>query len=459
MAPDYAKIKAAAEGYKADMVRFLRERISHPSESCEEKEVAACIKAELEKLGYDKVEIDGLGNVIGWMGEGDKIIAIDSHIDTVGIGNRENWTADPYEGYETDEIIYGRGGSDQEGGMAAAAYGVRIMKDLGLIPTGYKIMVVGSVQEEDCDGMCWQYIVNKDGIRPEFVISTEPTDGGIYRGHRGRMEIRVDVKGVSCHGSAPERGDNAIFKMADILQDIRALNNNGCSESTAIKGLVKMLEPKYNPEHYEDARFLGRGTCTVSQIYFTSPSRCAVADSCAVSVDRRMTAGETWDSCLQEIRDLPAVKKYGEDVQVSMYMYDRPSWTGEVYETEAYFPTWINRESAAHVKALVDAHKALFGGERIGTPSAMSTRAGRPLTDKWTFSTNGVAIQGRYGIPCVGFGPGAESQAHAPNEITWKQDLVTCAALYAAAISLYPDEEQTGEVTQFRAGKTDNDIK
>ena len=459
MALDYAKIKAAAEGYKADMVRFLRDMISHPSESCEEKEVAACIKAELEKLGYDKVEIDGLGNVIGWMGEGDKIIAIDSHIDTVGIGNRENWTADPYEGYETDEIIYGRGGSDQEGGMAAAAYGVRIMKDLGLIPAGYKIMVVGSVQEEDCDGMCWQYIVNKDGIRPEFVISTEPTDGGIYRGHRGRMEIRVDVKGVSCHGSAPERGDNAIFKMADILQDIRALNNNGCSESTAIKGLVKMLEPKYNPEHYEDARFLGRGTCTVSQIYFTSPSRCAVADSCAVSVDRRMTAGETWDSCLQEIRDLPAVKKYGEDVQVSMYMYDRPSWTGEVYETEAYFPTWINRESAAHVKALVDAHKALFGGERIGAPSAMSTRAGRPLTDKWTFSTNGVAIQGRYGIPCVGFGPGAESQAHAPNEITWKQDLVTCAALYAAAISLYPDEEQTGEVTQFRAGKTDNDIK
>ena len=459
MALDYEAIKKAAEGYKADMVRFLRAMISHPSESCEEKEVVACIKAEMEKLGYDKVEVDGLGNVIGWIGDGEKIIAIDSHIDTVGIGNRENWSADPYEGYETDEIIYGRGGSDQEGGMASAVYSGKIMKDLGLIPAGYKLMIVGSVQEEDCDGMCWQYIVNKDGIRPEFVISTEPTDGGIYRGHRGRMEIRVDVKGVSCHGSAPERGDNAIYKMADILQEIRQLNNNGCSESTEIKGLVKMLDPKYNPEHYEDARFLGRGTCTVSQIYFTSPSRCAVADSCSISVDRRMTAGETWESCLQEIRDLPAVKKYGEDVQVSMYMYDRPSWTGEVYETEAYFPTWINRESAAHVKALVDAHKALFGKERIGAPSSMSTREGRPLTDKWTFSTNGVAIQGRYGIPCVGFGPGAESQAHAPNEITRKQDLVTCAALYTAAINLYPEEEQTGDVTQFRAGKTNNDIQ
>ncbi len=459
MALDYSAIRAAAEGYKDDMVRFLRKMISYPSESCEEKEVIACIKAEMERLGYDRVEVDGLGNVIGWMGEGGKIIAIDSHVDTVGIGNRENWTHDPYEGYETDEIIYGRGASDQEGGLASAVYGVRIMKDLGLIPEGYRIMVVGSVQEEDCDGMCWQYIVNKDGIRPEFVISTEPTDGGVYRGQRGRMEIRVDVRGVSCHGSAPERGDNAIYKMADILQDIRALNNNGCEESTGIRGLVKMLDPKYNPDHYEDARFLGRGSCTVSQIYFTSPSRCAVADSCSISVDRRMTAGETWESCLDEIRNLPAVKKYGEDVQVSMYMYDRPSWTGEVYGTEAYFPTWINREDAAHVKALVDAHVALFGDERIGAPSSMATRRGRPLTDKWTFSTNGVAIQGRYGIPCVGFGPGAESQAHAPNEITWKQDLVTCAALYAAAISLYPTEEKTGDATQFRAGSTDNDIK
>ncbi|MCI6720955.1 MAG: YgeY family selenium metabolism-linked hydrolase [Clostridiales bacterium] len=455
---DLQAIKAAAEGYKADMTAFLREMISHPSESCEEKEVVMCIKAEMEKLGYDKVEIDGLGNVIGWMGEGDKIIAIDSHIDTVGIGNRDNWTADPYQGYEDDEVIYGRGGSDQEGGMASAVYGVKIMKEQGLIPDGYKIMVVGSVQEEDCDGMCWQYIYNKDKIVPEFVISTEPTDGGIYRGHRGRMEIRVDVKGVSSHGSAPERGDNAIYKMADILQDVRALNENPADDSVEIKGLVKMLDPKYNPEHYEDARFLGRGTCTTSQIFYTSPSRCAVADSCSISIDRRMTAGETWDSCLQEIRDLPHVKQYGDDVTVSMYMYDRPSWTGEVYETECYFPTWINKESAAHVQALIDAHHALFGEERIGPDGAMHLRH-RPLTDKWTFSTNGVAIQGRYGIPCVGFGPGAESQAHAPNEITWKQDLVTCAALYAAVPSFYKEENKTDDVAQFRATLTDNDIK
>jgi putative selenium metabolism hydrolase len=445
---DTTKVKQAAQAYEAQMTRFLRDLIAIPSESCEEEGVIKRTIREMEALGFDKAEIDPEGNALGWMGTGDKVIAFDGHIDTVGIGNIANWQKDPYQGYETDDVIYGRGGSDQEGGVVSAVYGAKIMKDLGLIPEGYKILVTATVQEEDCDGLCWQYIHQEDGVTPEFVVSTEPTDGGIYRGHRGRMEIRVDVAGISCHGSAPVRGDNAIYKMAEIVKQIEALNANGCAESDEIKGLVKMLDPKFNPDHYEDARFLGRGTCTVSQIFYTSPSRCAVADSCSVSIDRRMTAGETWQSCLKEIEDLPACKKHG--AKVSMYMYDRPAWTGLVYETECYFPTWINKESAPHVQAVADAHKALYGEERIGHPDSMHLRH-RPLIDKWTFSTNGVSIQGRYGIPCVGFGPGAESQAHAPNEITWKQDLVTCAAVYALIPSLYKGKG-TEDVVQFRAG-------
>ena len=439
---DYDRIKQAAEEYRPAMVSFLRELISQPGESCGEKAHAERILQEMEALGFDEAAIDPQGNVVGYMGQGERIAAFDGHIDTVGIGLRDNWTFDPYEGYETDDEIGGRGGSDQLGGIVSAVYGAKLMKDLALIPEGFRIMVTGTVQEEDCDGLCWQYIHNESGVTPEFVVSTEPTDGGIYRGHRGRMEIRVDVKGVSCHGSAPERGDNAIYKMSDILQDVRALNENGCEHYRRIKGLEKMLYSDFNAESI-DANFLGRGTVTVSEIFYSSPSRCAVADSCSVSLDRRMTAGETFESCLQEIRDLPACKKYADDVTVSMYTYDRPSWTGLVYPTECYFPTWVSSETAPHVQALVRAHKAMFGDQRIGAESAMDKRRGRPLVDKWTFSTNGVSIQGRFGIPCVGFGPGAESQAHAPNEITWKQDLVTCAAVYAAAPSLY--EELTRE--------------
>ena len=304
---DFNAVNAAAEGYREDMVKFLRDLVKIPGESAEEGNKIARAKAEMEKLGFDKIDIDPQGNLLGYMGSGEKLIAFDGHMDTVGIGEMSNWKFDPYDGYETETEIGGRGTSDQEGGIVSAIYGAKIMKDLGLLSEKYTALVTVTVQEEDCDGLCWQYIIKEDGIRPEFVVSTEPTDGGIYRGQRGRMEIKVDVKGVSCHGSAPERGDNAIYKMADILQDVRALNNNGDTESTAIRGLVRMLDPKYNPE-WQEARFLGRGTVTVSQIFHSSPSRCAVADGCTVSLDRRMTAGETWESCLEEIRNLPAVK-------------------------------------------------------------------------------------------------------------------------------------------------------
>lgn len=425
----YKEIKDKSEGYRKDMVAFLRNIVKFKGESCTEKEHVEVIANEMKKVGFDEVKIDPMGNVMGFMGKGDKIITFDGHIDTVGIGNINNWKFDPYDGFEDDEFIGGRGTSDQLGGTVSAVYAAKIMKEMNLIPDGYKIMVVGTVQEEDCDGLCWEYIIKEDKIKPEFVVSSEPTDGGIYRGQRGRMEIKVFVKGISCHGSAPERGDNAIYKMADIIRDIRSLNENG--EDDEIKGLVKMLNPKYNKDA-DAANFLGRGTVTVSQIYYTSPSRCAVADSCYISLDRRMTAGETWQSCIEEIKELPSVKKYAKDVEVTMYQYDTPSYTGLKYPIECYFPTWWLQEDHKVCKAMLNDYHALYGNERIGSKSQVADRKKRPLLDKWTFSTNGVSIMGRNGIPVIGFGPGAEAQAHAPNEVTYKDDLVVCCAVYAA---------------------------
>lgn len=435
---NFEQIKSKSENYKEDMTKFLRDLIAIPGESAEEEGVVKRIEEEMKKVGFDKVEIDPMGNILGYMGTGETLIGFDAHIDTVGIGNRDNWNFDPYEGYETETEIGGRGTSDQLGGIVSSVYGAKIMKDLGLLNEKYTALVVGSVQEEDCDGLCWEYIIKEGKIRPEFVVSTEPTDGGIYRGQRGRMEIRVDVQGVSCHGSAPERGDNAIYKMAEILTNIRDLNENDAADDKEIKGLVKMLDEKHNPE-FKEANFLGRGTVTTSQVFYTSPSRCAVADSCSISLDRRMTSGETWESCLEEIRQLPAVKKY--NATVSMYNYDRPSYTGLVYPIECYFPTWVIPEDHAVTKALEEAYKGLYGTTRIGVAENEEMRKARPLTDKWTFSTNGVSIMGRNGIPVIGFGPGAEAQAHAPNEKTWKSDLVTCAAVYAAVPTLYTEKK------------------
>lgn len=391
------EILELAEKYKPDMSRFLKDMISIPSESCGEREVIQSIKKEMESVGFDKVEIDPMGNILGFIGHGKHVIAMDAHIDTVGVGNPNLWNYNPYEGYEDEEVIVGRGASDQEGGMAAMVYAGKIIKDLGL-EDDYTLVVTGTVQEEDCDGLCWQYIINEDNIRPEFVVITEPTSCNIYRGQRGRMEIKVTTEGVSCHGSAPERGDNAIFKMAPILIELRALGEN---------------------LHRDD--FLGKGTLTVSEVFFSSPSRCAVADRCTISIDRRLTAGEIWQKAIEEIKNLPSVK--ASNAEVSMYSYERPSYTDLVYKTECYFPSWVVPEIHESCKTLVDCYRKLFGSE--------------PLVDKWTFSTNGVSIMGRYNIPCIGFGPGHEDQAHAPNERTWKSELVKCAAMYALIPSLY----------------------
>jgi len=399
---DFNKINDLAENYKPEMTRFLRDMIKLPSESCQEKAVVLRIKEEMEKVGFDKVEIDPMGNVLGTIGNGKRLIAMDAHIDTVGVGNKDNWEFDPYEGYEDDEVIGGRGASDQEGGMASMVYAGKIIKDLEL-EGDYTLVVIGTVQEEDCDGLCWQYIINESGLTPEFVVSTEPTDGGIYRGQRGRMEIKVEVKGVSSHGSAPERGDNAIFKMGHILGELEELH-----------GRLK------------DDDFLGKGSLTVSEIFYTSPSRCAVADGCIISIDRRLTTGEDKELAMGQIRALPAVKAAKADV--SMYTYEKPSYTGLVYPTDCYFPTWVIDEDHLVTATAAETYKSLFNKA--------------PRVDKWTFSTNGVSIMGMFGIPCIGFGPGKEAEAHAPNEKTWKADLVCCAAFYAALPLIYLEKKK-----------------
>lgn len=399
---NFHQILERAHNYREDMSKFLRDMIRIPSESCEEKAVVLRIKEEMEKVGFDKVEIDKMGNILGYIGNGKHIVAMDAHIDTVGVGDTNLWKYNPYEGYEDDKIILGRGGSDQEGGMASMVYAGKIIKDLGL-ENDYTLIITGTVQEEDCDGLCWQYIINEDNIRPEFVVITEPTSCNIYRGHRGRMEIKVTTHGLSCHGSAPERGDNAIYKMAPILNELKALHENLINND-----------------------FLGKGSLTVSEIFFTSPSRCAVADSCAISIDRRLTDGETYEYALEQIRRLPAVKD--AKAEVEMYTYERPSYTGLVYPTDCYFPTWVIPEEHTICKTLVQCYESLFNK--------------KPLVDKWTFSTNAVSIMGRYGIPCIGFGPGHEDEAHAPNERTFKDELVQCAAMYSIIPFLYVENRK-----------------
>jgi len=393
----FERILAQARSHERTMARFLRDLIAIRSVSAQEGDVIRRIEREMAACGYDEVRIDAMGNILGRIGSGPRVLALDAHVDTVDVGNPANWTVDPFEGDERDGIVYGRGACDMKGALASIVYGGRIIKELGL-ERDCTVWVVGSVQEEDCDGLCWQYILNEDGLRPEAVVIAEPTNLSVYRGHRGRMEIEVRTRGVSCHGSAPERGVNAIYRMAPIVADIERLNDRLSGEP-----------------------FLGKGTVTIAEIRSTSPSLCAVADSATIHLDRRLAATDTMESALSEIRSLPSVAAAGAEVVVLDYAV--PSWRGLVYPTKKYYPTWLLAEDHPLLRAGTAAYAGLFGEP--------------PQVGRWVFSTNGVAVMGMHGIPCIGFGPGNEVFAHMATEQIPVEHLVKAAAWYAAFPGVY----------------------
>ncbi|MCB2195952.1 MAG: YgeY family selenium metabolism-linked hydrolase [Bacteroidetes bacterium] len=386
----YQKINELADKYRDYTAENLSKLVQIKSLSLGEKEVQLELKHQMEEAGFDEVRIDGLGNVLGRIGNGKKILAIDGHMDTVDMGNMDNWDFDPLGGEIKDGFVHGRGTVDQEGGPAAFVTTGRILKELGF-DKDLTIYFVGSVIEEDCDGLCWKYIVEEEGIKPDFAISTEPTNLNIYRGHRGRMEMKVHFYGTSCHGSAPERGDNAIYKAAKVALEIEKLN-----------------------ERLKDDAFLGKGTVTISEIISGSPSLCAVADYAAFHLDRRLTWGETKESAVAEVEALLE----GMNAKVEVLEYKETAYTGLEYGMEKYYPTWKIPEDSEIVQKGVRAFEKLYNK--------------KPKVDKWTFSTNGVTINGMYGIPLIGFGPGNEVLAHAPNEKVAIDDLVVASAFYAA---------------------------
>ena len=204
------------------------------------------------------------------------------------------------------------------------------------------------------------------------------------------MEITVAFKGISAHGSAPERGKNAIYMASKVCLEIEKLN-----------------------ERLKSDDFLGKGSVTISEFVSGSPSLCAVADYARIHLDRRLTWGETKESAVAEIMELVE----GTDAVVEVLQYEETAYTGLRYGMEKYYPTWKIEEEHHLVVRAQEAFAGLFDRE--------------PLTDKWTFSTNGVTINGYYKIPCIGFGPGNEVMAHAPNERVPVGDLVAASAFYA----------------------------
>jgi putative selenium metabolism hydrolase len=383
------QVRQLAQKYRDDTAANLGRLVRIKSLSGQEREVNAELSRQMREAGFDEVTIDGLGNAIGRLGRGSRTLAIDAHMDTVDVGNLANWDFDPFGGEVRDGFVLGRGSVDQEGGAAAMVTAGRILKDLGF-DDDLAVVCTGTVMEEDCDGLCWKYLIEEGGLRPDLVISTEPTSLRVYRGQRGRMEIAVTYRGLSAHGSAPERGVNAIYPAARTCLEIEKLHGRLAVDA-----------------------FLGKGSITVTEFRSGSPSLCAVADSARLHLDRRLTVGETRESAVAEIEALVR----GQDAKVEVLRYDEVAYTGLRYGMEKYYPTWVIPADHPAVALGVGVGRDLFGTA--------------PVVDKWTFSTNGVTINGLHGIPVIGYGPGDEEMAHAPDEKVRIDDLEHASAFYA----------------------------
>jgi len=389
--PKPATIRQWADNYRNFTTRILSKLVGIESISGQEEKIIRFLEKEFARCGADEVQVDGFGNVLARMGSAGPVIAFDGHVDTVDVGQRNLWECDPLSGEYKRGMIFGRGSVDQKGGLAAMITALKMLHDIS-VDLPFTLFFVGSIQEEVCDGLCWQYIIKETRIVPDIVVLTEPSSGTICRGQRGRMEMEIMVDGVSCHGSTPDQGENAIYKITPILTALQKLNDS-----------------------LPEDPFLGKGTLTATRVRSSAPSLNALADFAGIYIDRRLTAGETPEGAWDQLYSMEEVRAAGGRVQVPSY--EVPSWRGTTYPTLKSYPSWALDPKHHLLDYAQRCHKDLFDTV--------------PEIAKWSFSTNGVATKGMYDIPTFGFGPGDERLAHSPNEAVSIDDVTKAAAFYA----------------------------
>ena len=392
-----AQIQARVSQQREEITQFLFDLCAIPSMDSQIGPVGERLQAEMRKLGFDEVRFDKMGNTIGRIGNGPKVLVYDTHIDTVGVGDPSAWAWDPFKGKVEDGVFYARGACDEKNSTPGMVYGLAIARDLGLLE-GFTAYCFGNM-EEWCDGIAPNTFVEVDPkVRPDFVVIGEPTKMQVYRGHKGRLEMKITAKGKSAHAASNHLGDNAIYKMLPIIK------------------AISELEPQLG-----DHEFLGHGKITVSDMHVKTPSLNAVPDECTIFIDRRMTFGESKEMVKAQIEALiPADQK--AFITLEELFYDEPSYTGFVFPVDKYFPAWAYEADHPLVVAGQAARQA------IGLPDMPSS--------KWNFSTNGIYWAGKANIPSIGFGPGDEVTAHTTEDSVSLDDMVKATEFYALLPSL-----------------------
>ena len=320
-----------SERLEKELIEFARQLVRLQSYSDNEGAVAEAVVAKMRELGYDEAFIDSTGNAVGFIGGGERLIHFDSHMDTVEVNDAEAWLLPPFAAEIKEGRLYGRGSVDMKSALAASVYGAALARELGYAKDK-RICVSGSVCEEYCDGENIKMMYRELSLRPDFVVICEPSDNVITLGHKGKAQMRIRTHGLSAHGSAPEKGINAVYEMAEIIGRVEALN--------------KRLTDEGSPH----------GTIVLSDISCVTASLNAVPSEAEIYLDRRLVLGETEEKVRAEMEELVSGKRASWEIGTLR----RTSWKGAPLVYEPLHMAWKLDEGSPLFSAANAAYTETF---------------------------------------------------------------------------------------------------
>jgi acetylornithine deacetylase/succinyl-diaminopimelate desuccinylase family protein len=365
------RVKGALD--KELAIRAVQDAIKIPSVFGEEEEIGKYLAGLMRDAGLEDVVFQEVqekrANVIGTLGAGNPgpTLVLQGHMDTVPPGAHP----EPFSGSLRDGRIWGRGASDMKGPLVAAILAVGVARRI--VPEFYGSCVVAATVDEESEkrGI---FALTDRGLEADFGICVEPTDLRVAIAQKGCLSIRVTTHGVAAHGATPERGVNAIEKMAEVIGGIR-----NARVPIAEVPRVGQIRGTYNI-----------GVIEGGQMFFIVPDRCSIW------VDRRTVPGETQEDAVQSLRQL--VLAICPEAEVVL---ERQDWKWERIQRRGIRSCFIAPESRI-VRTVADSVECVTG-----------QRAEYHVQNAWCetdFLINDLDI------PTVNFGPGKMELAHTSNE-------------------------------------------
>ena len=376
------------------VISLCQKLIQQKSYSGEESGVVGVLSENMKQMGFDEVTVDKYGNIIGCIkgNRPGKKVLFDGHIDTVPVTDEAEWLYPPFAAEIHDGKIYGRGTSDMKGAVAAMTCAAsNYAKDTGKDFAG-EIYVAGVVHEECFEGVAAREI--SKNVRPDYVVIGEASQLNLKIGQRGRAEIVIETFGKPCHSANPEKGINAVYKMAKVI------------------GAIRTLVPTHHP-------VLGDGILELTDIKSAPyPGASVVPEYCRATYDRRLLVGETKESVLEPINGL-LEKLMAEDpelkVKASYAVGRERCHTGNEIEGERFFPGWLYDKDDDFVQAVY---------------TKLTEKGFTPEITQYNFCTNGSHYAGEAKIKTFGLGPSRENLAHTLNEYVEIEQLTKVTECY-----------------------------